>query len=90
MDQSTIKAVFLLAEFSAEIKELQAADKEAPVPDQVMIETRVAQEKERFEADMKIMQERHVIEIERLQTLLNQVQGTHMRSYTCSTCSHIV
>ena len=44
-------------------------------PDQVMIETRLAQERERFESDVKVMQERHVIEIERLQTLVNELQG---------------
>ena len=40
-----------------------------------MIETRLAQERERFESDVKVMQERHVIEIERLQTLVNELQG---------------
>ena len=40
-----------------------------------MIETRLAQERERFDADVRVMQERHVIEIERLQTLVSELQS---------------
>ena len=49
-----------------------------------MYETQLTQAREKYEHDAKIMQERHTIEIERLQTLLkeasNQVEDSNPRA----------